>query len=193
MKFLFISLFAALLLAGCSKQLSVNEPEKQVNREWLKANLEPQQGVECNFTASKTINGAIGGKIELRSLYFVNGRLGYMNVELTIPKHAFTGTKTIGYTVDPRDAALDFYPSMAFNVDLNLDYTLTGLNLSGYNPALIDFVYVNNGTFVLTSYSSKKVDLRWGILEVNNAKVSHFSRYGWATITDPEPGTGTGE
>lgn len=198
MKFLFLSIILSVfILAGCSKQLNINEPEQQVNREWLKVAMEPDQGVECDFNASKSIDGAYGGKIELKRVFFSNGKIGYMDVELTIPAGAFTGVKTISYTVNPEDAALDFSPSMSFNKNLDLDYKLSGLDLSSYtNPDLIDFVYVDNGSFVLTSYGSKKVDLRKGVLQVLNAKILHFSRYGWATITDPDPedpGTGTGE
>lgn len=197
MKFLFLSILSALILAGCSKQLNINEPEKQVTREWLKVNIVPEQGVETEFTTSKEIDGAVGGQITFEKSYFVSNNKVTVDVDLVIPAGAFSGVKTISYTINTGDATINFSPKMAFDIDLNLDYKLSGLDLSAYdNPDLIDFVYLKNSSFVLTSYTSKRVDLRKGLLQVNGAKISHFSRYGWATITDPDPtdpGTGTGE
>lgn len=188
MKFLFISILAALILAGCSKQSTITEPQKEVQRAWLKLNIHPDQKVENDFTASKLIDGSVGGQLNLSEDFYVNGKNVTIDVELDIPAGAFSGTKQISYTVNNDDATIDFSPKMAFDKDLTLNYKLTGVDLSSYNPDLLDFVYLkNHSSFVLTSYLWKKVDSRRGLLEVFKAKIAHFSRYGWATITDPDP------
>lgn len=195
MKYLFISILAAFILTGCSKQLNINEPENQVNREWLKVNIEPSLKVENTFTVSKVITGAVGGQLLLSEIYFIsNGDRVTVDIDLTIPAGAFKGVKTISYSINTDNGTIDFLPKMSFDTDLNLDYKLTGIDLSEYtDPNIIDFVYLKNNSFILTSYVSKKVDLRRGILQVEDAKISHFSRYGWATIVEPEPDPGTGE
>ena len=185
MKHLFTVLLAALILAGCSKQINVNGPETQPKREFLKLNLQPTEKVENYFLAGDIINGSQGGEIELEKSFYSNGKQGKVEVKLTIPAGAFTGTKLIAYLINSDNGTINFYPSMTFNKSLTLDYKIKGINLSGYNPADIDFGYMNGSTIVIASYDSKKINIGQGLLEVDGARITHFSRYGWATIDDP--------
>ena len=55
-----------------------------------------------------------------------------------------------------------------------------GLDLSGVNPANVDFVYLNNdGTIEQIIYENLEVIVSQGCLRVSNAYLPHFSRYGF--------------
>lgn len=133
------------------------------------------------FTISKTIVGELGGQIILDRLYISDrGKLVTMLVNLIIPPNAFPGQRRITLTIDRNFSVVHCLPAMEFNFPLTLVQTFTGLDLQDYQAEDIDFVYIKkNGLIEEVERTSITVVKSLGILTVLNAKLNHFSRYGW--------------
>ncbi len=94
--------------------------------------------------------------------------------------YSFYGTKTITQTFDTETAAITFGPSMQFNVPVDYTLTISGVDLTGVNPATLDFVYIDaNGNMFYVEKDYVTMDASTGFLKVKNAKLDHFSRYGF--------------
>ncbi|UCH66355.1 MAG: hypothetical protein JSW63_04295 [Ignavibacterium sp.] len=75
---------------------------------------------------------------------------------------------------------MKFGPLMQFEEDVTLDLVFTGLDLTSIDPNGIDFVYVNeDGSVEQIEYEDINVNVSTGRIEVEEAELSHFSRYGF--------------
>ena len=78
------------------------------------------------------------------------------------------------------DAAIDFSPSSVFNIPLVLNLKITGVDLTGINPNDINFYYfAQDGSVFSVQNDGITIVPQTGTLEITNAKLPHFSRYGW--------------
>jgi len=185
-----ILLSSFFLLLGCdsSPDLSVNSIENNptVITTFEKIELPNSSAIwkDSLITMSQTIDGSVGGRLIIDKYYLSeNGDSIKVKVDLIIPAGAFQGTKTITITVDQTDAAVHFYPAMAFDDTLRLFQSFEGLNLDGYSTGTIDFVYIrDDGKAELLKKNGIQIILPQGIMRVQNAKLIHFSRYGWVRL-----------
>jgi hypothetical protein len=107
---------------------------------------------------------------------------------LNIPKGAFAGTKTLSYTVNTTNAGVDFSPSPStFSKTLSFDIIFTGVDISGYDPAHLGFAYLDGSSILPARFVYTNANIANGLLVVLGAQITHFSRYGWATIDGPLP------
>ena len=182
---LFSLLFFSLVYMGCSDTTNfLTDPVKSYP-ELVK--LPPRSSsslsVETVFSVSQTIDGDQGGTIILDESYEAeNGKTVTIYGKLKIPKHAFQGTETITMSVDDEFAAVHFEPAMVFNKKLKLDLEFTGLDLEnmGFEDGKWDFAYISDdGQIEWVKNNGIYFDLEDGLLSVHNAKLHHFSRYGW--------------
>ncbi len=178
MKRLILFSFVAfgLILAGCSDQSSLVGPTQQ--------NIQQQQGLtlidlpvsslDKSIKASEKINGEKGGTIEFEGTL----KGGKIKVEgsLVIPAGAFEGTRKITIKLRKKTASFDFGPSGTFDKPLIFNAEVSGLNLNGNNAS---FVYVSKKGGMST-VNNDASGIRDGNLYVVNARLDHFSRYGWA-------------
>ncbi len=176
-----LSLATLLLFVGCNQDSDVTSP---TNPE-LKLISLPQSSsglsVETLYTESMDINGEYGGEFTANFSY-QGGPFGQVTVEseLEFDRNSFQGTVEITQTLDSEFAALKFGPSMQFNKDVELDLIITGLDLSNVNPNTLDFVYIDeNGTIEYVDYDKIIMDASTGTIEVDDADLTHFSRYGF--------------
>jgi len=177
--FLFVAL---LLILGCEQVTDVNSPPEQIlNKKLIQLPTPIGPGVEDYHTESKDIDGATGGWFS-ETFSYQGGINGTVNIISTLHFYAnsFTGTKTITQTFDTETAAITFGPSMQFNVPVDYTLTITGVDLTGVDPTTLDFVYIDaNGNMYAVQKDYVTMDLSNGILKVKNAKLDHFSRYGF--------------
>ncbi len=196
-KLIVILTLASLTFFGCQEQDSPLEPEINDNAETLaKSN---NTGFDSFFSTldyntsfakdgfsiyskSYTIDGAIGGVIR-ESNYWVNynGRRVNMSATLDIPAGAFEGKLTFDIIFDIENLAVELSPSpFTFNIPVELDLRFSNVDLSDIDPDNFDFFYLNpDGTTEIVEYESISVNKDWNYLYVKNAKLKHFSRYGW--------------
>jgi hypothetical protein len=137
--------------------------------------------IDSIFTISQMIDGNVGGRIIMEKYYIAaNGDSINIFADLQIPAGAFTGTENISITVDSEYAAIHFFPSMVFADTLRLFQSFRGLDLSNYSNATLDFVFIDNeGNIELIKKNGCQINIPQGFVRVQNAKLLHFSRYGW--------------
>jgi len=134
------------------------------------------------YFRQKTIPEIDNQKRMILEKYYISdlGDSVIMEVDLRIPAGAFQGTKTITMLVDDEYAAVHFSPEMTFDISLRLFQQFEGLDLEQYPTGTIDFVYIdNNGSIQTVKKNGVQVVVPQGIVRVQNAKLLHFSRYGW--------------
>lgn len=182
-KLLSINLVVLVLLFGCNPDSNVISPDDSTTQSKVKLiQLPSPKGltVETLYTESKYINGYYGGYFEEQFGY--QSSSGYVNInsKLVFPSGSFSGGKTITQTFNTETASLEFGPEMQFNVAVKYTLTITGLDLTGVNPNTLDFVYVaQDGSITGVVYDSIYMDAATGTLKVTNARLNHFSRYGF--------------
>ncbi len=182
MKKLFLSIaLAGLLLAGCTNQNSLVGPEPVSQQQAPAKQFVPMPqnthlSVEGSVTVSKEIDGSRGGFVVLLK------RVDDITVFATlyVPRGAFEGTENISITVN-NDGTVEFGPNgLEFKKDLRFDYFIQGLELQD-SEYVFGFLGNDGSIQTLVDYAHISVNHRLGILSVRNAKISHFSRYGFAT------------
>jgi hypothetical protein len=102
--------------------------------------------------------------------------------ELIVPENSFEGVVDVSTLFNNQNTTQSFGPSpFTFGKTLLLTLEYKGVNLRKADPSQIDFYYIDNeGQFHKAEYSSITVDVEAGILKVVEAKINHFSRWGWA-------------
>lgn len=177
--FLFVTL---LLILGCEQVTVVDQPPEQIlNKQLVNLPIPSGLNVEDLHTEYKEINGETGGWFGEDFTYEggPNGNV-YFHSTLHFYAGSFTGTENIWQQFNTETAAITFGPSMQFNLPVDYTLTITGLDLTGVNPNTLDFVYIDaNGNMYAVQKDYVYMDSNTGLLKVKNAKLNHFSRYGF--------------
>jgi hypothetical protein len=136
------------------------------------------------FQITKRINGLIGGEI-LIDTTLVNKHGDSVRIEtcLRIDSLSFQGQRDITIIPDINDASIQFFPEMNFNREIKLQLVYTGIQLKdlGFDSnCKVDFIFIcTNGEYEPINYSFCTINWPQQQLRVSNAKLSHFSRYGF--------------
>ena len=176
-----ILLLTLLFLLGCDQVTEINAPQERIiNKQLIKLPEMVGLGVESQ-TYTQDINGTNWSEFQ-RTFCYQNSSGGtvYQFGDLDFFPGAFTGTKNISMTFNTDGAAMEFGPSMQFQARVDYTYKITGLDLTGVNPATLEFVYIDaNGNMYAVDYDYVTMDAATGMLKVVNAVLPHFSRYGF--------------
>jgi hypothetical protein len=167
-----------VLWQGCAPEFPSGPDitmQSQNVRTWISSGV---QSIDKEAVVSELINGKSGGQINY-NLALANITV---NGSLTIPNNAFEGSLELSALFNSRTTTQIFGPSpLNFRKPLLLTLEYRGVNLSGINPNEIDFYYIgSDNQFYRAEYSSIVVDVSQGLLKVVDAKLNHFSRWGWA-------------
>lgn len=186
-----ILLVTIVLLFGCdtSSDLSINSSEDNFSKSSISLtpygliplpNKSPLWA-DSLFTMSQVIDGSVGGRMIMEKYYIAeDGDSVIIKADLRIPPAAFQGIETISMTVDKKYAAVHFSPKMVFADTLKLFQSFEGLHLENYPTGTLDFVFISDGGSIeLIKKNGVQVVVPQGIVRVQNAKLLHFSRYGW--------------
>lgn len=131
--------------------------------------------VSKNFT----VDGNIGDELTISETYLKNGRLVSMSAKLVIPQKAFKGTLTFDMIFDFDNYSVELYPSpFIFDKPVILDLTFWGVNFNELATTELDFNYLD-GEKENLNYEKININKNWGLLYIQGAQISHFSRYGW--------------
>jgi len=184
-RYIYLFTLLTLFVVGCSEQSSVLAPVNNVNTNepnWI--SLPQSDGIHVNkfISTSQKITHKDGGTISLNTSY-QGGTYGTVTITSTLffPKLCFPGKEGV-YTVSHDDAycVSTFGPATVFDKALTFNITYTGVNLSGVNPSTVKFAYLGtDGSVHYASNSGIVVDAATGKLQVKNAIIPHFSRYGF--------------
>lgn len=172
---------------GCSDSIvnpdSANQSDsinQKPQKSWIELPKNPGMSTDSEYSASKIIDGSIGGIVELNINYVTKGSVNVIiNASIEVPAGAYSGTKNIQMIINSNNGTAKFYPSPEmFNKPLIFNLMITGVDLNGVDPKTIDYVYLApDGTFQPIDY--KQIVINNGILIVDDAKIPHFSMYGW--------------
>ena len=182
--FFLIMIVGIVFFIGCSDQDTILGPGNNLTSgpNWI--TLPPRSGfsIESDFSVTKQIDGNKGGRLEI-NVQYLGGPHGEVRLKaiLELPANCFSGSKNITMVLEDVNGTITYSPSMNFNVPAILDLEYRGIDLTGINPDSIDFVYHNpNGNFDSAEYDEIRVNVEDGRLELKDAKIPHFSRYGYS-------------
>jgi hypothetical protein len=186
MKYLLtLGLASLMLFLGCEQVSEPTLPENHsANQQLNLISIPAPDGglsVETLLTKYKEIDGDDGG--EFRATFsYSGGPFGTVTVvsELDFDEDAFEEEEWISQTLDTDYAAMKFGPPMQFEEDVELNLVITGLDLTGVDPNTVKFVYIDeDGTVEYVNYDWINVNVSTGTIEVDDADLTHFSRYGF--------------
>jgi hypothetical protein len=186
MKFIYTLTLASLLfLFGCDQGSDLTSPVddiKSENANWISLPSAEGIQIENSFTVSKRINGAQGGFLTMSESYS-GGPFGTVTIdaELVFDQGAYPGNKYISLTNDDTGCVTTFAPSLEkFNDRVTYTVTYTGIDLSSIDPNNVRFAYLaTNGDVEYAQHEGISVNVSTGTLQVINALIPHFSRYGF--------------
>ncbi|MBT8378907.1 MAG: hypothetical protein KJN64_06740 [Ignavibacteria bacterium] len=134
--------------------------------------------------ASKLINGETGDELILNQTFIdSSGREIVIYARLRVLENSFPGSTTISMIPNVEDLSIKLLPDMNFNRSVRLDLSFSGINLEefGYTTTgTYDFAFFAvNGDVELIDSDISHANLSQNEIKVLNAKLNHFSRYGW--------------
>lgn len=182
--FIILTSIVLISLLGCKPESNIISPDDSSTlkvKQLVKLPAPKSKlSVETLYTQSKYINGNNGGAFGAQFEYQSTEGNITITSQLVFPAGAFSSGKTITQTFNTETASLEFGPAMQFNNAVKYTLTVSGLDLTGINPATLDFVYVaSDGSITGVQYDSITMDASTGSLKVTNARLEHFSRYGF--------------
>jgi hypothetical protein len=191
MKYLLtLSLASLLLFFGCDQGSDLTSPINDSPTKQFKLISIPAPAgglsIESQITSVKEIDGEEGGTFWAFYLY-QSEESGYVycHSKLVFPEDAFDGEQLISQTLDTEFAAMTYGPSMQFDMPVECDLKYVGLDLTDVDPNTLDFVYIDDtGSIEHVEYDEITMDASKGKIEVKNAVLTHFSRYGF--VNDQE-------
>ncbi|MBT8378908.1 MAG: hypothetical protein KJN64_06745 [Ignavibacteria bacterium] len=186
MKSFYLICFATLLFfAGCDNgsELLTNVQDAQLEKpNWISLPDIGGMHIENSFTVTKRINGTQGGSLTMNESY-AGGPFGNVTIdaELIFERGAFPGNKYISMTNDDLECTVTLEPSFdKFNDLVTYSVTYTGIDLTNIDPNNVKFAYIaSNNALKYAQYDELNVDLSNGTIQVINALIPHFSRYGF--------------
>jgi hypothetical protein len=188
-KLLALFTLTMLLFAACQDNNNPVEPSATTmdnsatitNPNWIAMAPNAQLGVEQDFSTSKLVKGSEETLLEINAGY--PGGIHYytsITANLRFQRNSFVGERFVTMTVNDEYGKGTFSPSGTFLKPAIYNITLVGLDLTGVNPNNVKFVYMaTDGKYYQTNYQSLYVNVNEGKIQLINAQLPHFSRYGF--------------
>jgi hypothetical protein len=188
MKF-FLAGTLAILVLGCGADQSVApgvidnaSVGTGVQPNWIVLPHLSQSGLAKTTTVSKLIYGTDESLIEINTGY-AGGPFGWISITANarFQRNSFVGQRNVTMSVNDQYGSADFTPSGTWSKPVIYNLTIQGLDLSAVDPAKVKFVYMApDGKYYTAVCQSIFVEKQSGKLQVINAQLPHFSRYGFA-------------
>jgi hypothetical protein len=186
-KLLVIASLIALVFFGCNTDNSIVEPEMSISKagktevNWIKLPAGFEESLKKDISTSRWVDGTQETLMEINTNYS-GGVHGWVSVtaNLRFQRNSFVGWKYISMSINDEFGTGTFSPAGAFLIPAIYNITIQGVDLSGVNPANVNFVYLApDGTYQSVVHDGIFVDLSVGKLQISNARLPHFSRYGF--------------
>lgn len=188
----------AFFVFGCQENspVAIDDTEIELSKaepNWIKLPEPVEKSLSKTYHSSEWINVDRGGIIIASSRYWTYNWWNRWNrnsevtvdASLEIPDNAWDRSQYgryehISLSVNDNNVSSTFGPHMEFTKPVIFNATFTGLNLTGIDPNAINFVYQDNsGSIEQVDYDALNVDIEEGMLQIVNARIPHFSRYGF--------------
>ena len=140
--------------------------------------------LNVKWSKTLTVNGNSGGKVKIDYQWQDGPNAGKkVEGELTIPKGAFKGKKTFDMIFDIEFLSVELAPAGAFDIPVELTLKFKGLDNNVVkqfknNPK---FKYIDSQGNLMEDVEYKQLDVDEieGMVKIWEAKLPHFSRYGF--------------
>jgi hypothetical protein len=185
-KYIYILIFFLGFIIGCGKESDLvgpidstegNEPN------WIAIPSAESKSLQKEIFTGKWICGNKRSVLKIRTSYpaCTPFRFIKINALAEIQKKSFEGCTFVTMSINDRYGITTFAPEIVFSKPVIYNLCISGLDLRGIDPETVKFVYMApDGQYHEAEYDHLNVDLKSGMLQVINAKLPHFSRYGFA-------------
>ena len=188
--YLYFLLLLALVVVGCTEESNILTPVNSQNNievisnepNWIVSYDAKNQPLKKDASVSKMVYGNQETLLEINTGWATSSPYYWLSITANarFQKNSFTGSRYISMTVNDQYGAATFTPSGTFSKPVIYNLTIVGVNLSNVDPAKVKFVYMApNGQYYTPVYERMYVEKQSGKLQIINAKLPHFSRYGF--------------
>lgn len=172
-----------MFFVGCSKDVNINSPIEDQAEEpnWIVLPTHNHQSIEKDASVSKMVIGSAETLLEINTGY-AGGPHGWVSITANarFQRNSFSGQRYITMTVNDQFGTATFSPSGSFLKPVIYNLTIMGVDLSNVDPVKVKFVYLSpDGKYYTPKYQSIYVEKQSGKLQIINAQLPHFSRYGF--------------
>ena len=188
-KYLSIIVLLALFVVGCTDESNMVAPvdntisnnEVVSNPNWISLPPAENQALKKDITVGKTIYGTDESLLEINTGY-PGGPFGWISITANarFPRYSFTGSRYVTMSINDDFGAATFSPSGTWIKPVIYNLTIQGIDLSNIDPSKVTFVYMApDGNYYKAKYQSIYVEKQSGKLQIINAELPHFSRWGF--------------
>ncbi len=179
-------IFLALLAFGCNQESNLVSPQDTVNSDqvvnepnWV--TLPVTKSLKKDVSVSKMIYGNDESLLEINTGY-PGGPFGWISITANarFQRYSFSGSRYTTMSINDENGTASFSPSGTFSKPVIYNLTIMGVDLSKVNPSTVTFVYMaEDGKYYKAAYDYIYVEKQSGKLQIVNARLPHFSRYGF--------------
>lgn len=182
-------LLLLLFATGCNQESNILGPADTVtNNEvivsepnWITLPAKQDMVLKKDVSVSKMIYGNDESLLEINTGY-AGGPYGWVSITANarFQRYSFTGQRYTTMSVNDQFGTATFSPSGTFSKPVIYNLTIIGVDLSNVDPAKIKFVYMaSDGKYYQAACDRISIDKQAGKIELVNAHLPHFSRYGF--------------
>jgi hypothetical protein len=179
----------SLMLVGCNVDQdnavspfveSYTDLGTEVSPDWIVLPARSDLSVEGDVSVSKMVKGNEETLLEINTGYQSGNRWIQITANARFQRNSFSGQRYITMSINDEFGTATFSPSGTFSKPVIYNLTIMGLDLSGVNPSKVKFVYfASNGNYYQPKYKYLYVEKQSGKLQINDAELPHFSRFGF--------------
>ena len=187
-KYLYTLIILALFVIGCKDNSNIVSPVDSTvnandvvgNPNWITLPPSTETALKKDVAVSKLIRDYEDSELEINTRYWSrSGRIS-IYAEAEFQKFSFKGQRYVTMSVNDEFGTTSFSPSGTWAKPVIFNLKISGIDLHNVDPSHVDFVYLApDGSYHKAKYESIYVNTRWGVLQVVNAQLPHFSRWGF--------------
>ncbi len=189
LKYLSMLMVLALFVIGCTDESSmvspvnnsINTDEEVSNPNWITLPSSDDLALKKDISVGKTIYGDQESLLEINTGY-AGGPFGWISITANarFQRYSFTGSRYVSMSVNDQFGTASFSPSGTWAKSVIYNLTIMGVDLSKVDPSKVSFVYMSpDGKYYKAKYQSIYVEKQSGKLQIINAQLPHFSRWGF--------------
>ena len=189
LKYLSMLMVLALFVVGCTDESnmvspvnnSINTDEQVSNPNWITLPSSNDLALKKDISVGKTIYGDQESLLEINTGY-AGGPFGWISITANarFQRYSFTGSRYVSMSVNDQFGTASFSPSGTWAKPVIYNLTIMGVDLSNVDPSKVSFVYMApDGKYYKAKYQSIYVEKQSGKLQIINAELPHFSRWGF--------------
>ena len=186
--FVVLAVVVMMVLVGCDnkEENSLISPQTEslgsvLQSNWIVLPSPDNPSLKKVVSESKLINGSDESLIEINTGYR-GGPFGWVSITANarFKRNSFKGFRYVTMSINDKYAYVDFSPSGSFVKPVIFNMTIMGLDLRKVDESNVKFVYMaSNHDYYPIDYQSLYVEKQSGKIQLINAQLPHFSRYGF--------------